>query len=57
MVDVEFVESFAGVVSLEEIRATEKLEGMVLLNRARLSVQPVAKEEFQIIRKMGRAKK
>jgi len=57
MVDVEFVESFASVVSLDEIKATEKLEGMVLLNRLRLSVQPVAKEEFQIIRKMGRAKK
>ena len=56
MVDVEFVESFAGIVSLEEIRATEKLGGMVLLNRARLSVQSVTKEEFQIIRKMGRAK-
>ena len=57
MVDVEFVESFASVVSLDEIKATEKLEGMVLLNRLRLSVQPVAKEEFQIIRKMGRARK
>ena len=57
MVDVEFVESFAGIVSLDEIKASDELEGMVLLNRARLSVQPVTKEEFQIIRKMGRAKK
>ena len=56
MVDVEFVESFAGVVSLEEIKATNTLGKMALVNRARLSVQPLTKEEYQIIRKMGRAK-
>ena len=56
MVELEFVEAFGGVVSLEEIKATADLGGMVLVNRARLSVQPVAKEEFQLIRKMGRKK-
>jgi predicted RNA-binding protein with PUA-like domain len=56
MVDVEFLEAFAGVVSLEEIKATAQLGEMVLVNRARLSVQPVTKEEFQVIRRMGRAK-
>jgi predicted RNA-binding protein with PUA-like domain len=56
MVDVEFVQAFAEVVSLEEIRNKDGLSDMVLVNRARLSVQPVTKEEFQIIRRMGRAK-
>jgi predicted RNA-binding protein with PUA-like domain len=56
MVDVAFVEAFAAVVSLDEIRKQDGLGDMVLVNRARLSVQPVTKEEFQIIRRMARAK-
>ena len=55
--DVEFVEAFGEVVSLEEIKATPALGGMALVNRARLSVQSVSKEEFQLLRKMGRKKK
>lgn len=57
MVDVAFGEAFVDVVSLEEIRATPDLAGMVLLKRSRLSVQPVSGEEFRLIRKMGRKKK
>jgi len=57
MVDVAFDEAFVEVVSLEEIRATPDLAGMVLLKRSRLSVQPVSGEEFRLIRKMGRKKK
>ena len=57
MVDVSFQEAFGGVVTLEEIRGTPDLGEMVLVKRARLSVQPVTREEFQIIRKMGRKKK
>ena len=56
MVDVEFVEAFAEVVSLDEIRGQSGLSDMVLVNRARLSVQPVTKDEFQIIRRLGGAK-
>ncbi len=56
MVDVEFVEAFSEVVSLNEIKATPELEEMALLKKLRLSVQPVTKEEFGIIRKMGRRK-
>jgi predicted RNA-binding protein with PUA-like domain len=56
MVDVEFVEAFEEVVSLEEIKDTTELGEMVLVKRARLSVQPVEKDEFQLIRKMGRKK-
>lgn len=57
MVDVAFVEAFPQVVGLNEIKATPALEEMVLVKRARLSVQPVEKAEFQLIRKMGRKKK
>jgi len=54
MVDVEFVEAFEEVVSLGEIKAAAELQDMVLVKRARLSVQPVSKKEFQVIRRMGR---
>ena len=56
MVDVAFVEAFREVLRLEEIRATPELGEMALVKRARLSVQPVEKEAFQLIRKMGRKK-
>jgi predicted RNA-binding protein with PUA-like domain len=54
MVDVEFVEAFPEVVSLEAIKSVQGLRGMTLLNRSRLSVQPVTREEFGMIRKLGR---
>jgi len=57
MVDVSFVEAFSEVVSLEEIKAAPDLEEMVLVKRARLSVQPVKREEYQSILKMGWKKK
>ena len=56
MVDVEYVEGFEEVVSLNEIKARPDLAEMALIKRARLSVQPVTKEEFQIIKKMGKKK-
>jgi predicted RNA-binding protein with PUA-like domain len=56
MVDVEFVERFAEVVSLDELRATEGLEEMGVLRRGnRLSVMPVTGAEFRIVRKLGRS--
>lgn len=57
MVDVSFVEAFSEVVSLEEIKAAPDLGEMVLVKRARLSVQPVKREEYQSILKMGWKKK
>lgn len=57
MVDIEFQAAFSQVVSLEEIKATPELREMTLVKRARLSVQPVEKEEYELIRKMGRKKK
>ncbi len=40
-------------VPLDAIKASRKLSGMALLRLARLSVQPVAPEEFREIEKMG----
>ena len=55
VVDVEFVEKFAEVVTLEKIKATKALAGMMVAKRgARLSVQPVEKKHFEIVRKLGR---
>ncbi len=54
MVDVEFVEKFPELLPLGDLREVDGLEEMVLFKRSRLSVQPVTKEEFGIIRKLGR---
>jgi predicted RNA-binding protein with PUA-like domain len=55
VVDVEFVEKFPAVVSLEEIKATKELAGMMVAKRgARLSVQPVEKRHFEVVRRLGR---
>lgn len=57
MVDVEYVEGFDDVVTLNDIKARPELADMVLVKRARLSVQPVTKEEFQVIKKMGKKRR
>ena len=54
MVDVAFVEKFPREVSLQEIKETAALNDMVLVNRSRLSVQPVEKAEFDRIVKMAK---
>ena len=48
---VDFVpkEALKRPVSLEEIKADKRLSEMVLLKISRLSVQPVRKEEFDVI--------
>ena len=54
MVDVEFESQFKNFVSLEQIKNTPALKTMVLVRPgSRLSVQPVEKEHFEMIRKMG----
>lgn len=55
MVDVEFVEKFDGPVPLAVLKQTPGLEDMVLVKRSRLSVQPVAPEEFDIVLRLARA--
>ncbi len=54
MVDVAFVEKFKHFVSLAELKAQAKLKNMTLFRRGRLSVQPVAQEEFEWICGLGR---
>ncbi len=54
LVDVEFVEKFKRFVSLEEIKNEPKLAGMLVLKKGqRLSVQPVERGHFEVLRKMG----
>ncbi len=55
MVDVEFVEKWKRLVSLDTLKTTKGLEEMVVTKRSRLSVQPVRKKEFEIVRKLGRS--
>jgi predicted RNA-binding protein with PUA-like domain len=56
MVDIGFVEKFAGTVSLETLKATKGLEKMMVIRKgSRLSVQPVTPAEYDIVVKLGRA--
>lgn len=55
MVDIEFVEKFPRLIPLSELREVDDLQEMVLLNRSRLSVQPVTRDEFKIIREFARS--
>jgi len=49
MVDVRAVTPFKHPVTLEAIKADPRLKDMVLVNNSRLSVQPVAAQEWKII--------
>jgi predicted RNA-binding protein with PUA-like domain len=54
MVDVEFVEEFPRVLSLAALKDNPALEGMLITRRGmRLSVQPVSKEHFEEVIRMG----
>ncbi len=55
MVDIAFVEKLPRAVSLPEIKDTKALSEMVLVNRSRLSVQPVRKSEYDLILRMSRS--
>jgi predicted RNA-binding protein with PUA-like domain len=55
MVDIGFVERFDGVVSLDTLKATAGLEQMMVTQKgSRLSIQPVAKPEYDIVARIGR---
>lgn len=57
MVDVEFVEKFPELVSLPELKANPKLDGMLVVKRGtRLSVQPVEKKHFDEVLRMAKRK-
>lgn len=53
-VDIEFVEKFAGIVALATLRETPGLEKMLVINKSRLSVQPVTEAEYRIVVELGR---
>ena len=55
VVDIRHERDLKQPVSLPKIRETPGLEEMVLVNRSRLSVQPVRPEEWRIVVKMGGA--
>ena len=52
-VDVAAVRPLSTPVSLEQIKANQRLAGMVLVRQPRLSVQLVTEAEWQIVCKMG----
>jgi predicted RNA-binding protein with PUA-like domain len=57
MVDVQAVEAFPRVITLQELRGVKGLEKMVLLQQgSRLSVQPVTAKEWQVICKLAGVK-
>lgn len=55
MVDVKFKKKFKEIVTIQELKQIPGLEGMVVNQRgSRLSIQPVTKEEWQIITKYSK---
>jgi predicted RNA-binding protein with PUA-like domain len=55
MVDIRFVERFPEVIPLATLKEARGLEKMVVNQKgSRLSVQPVTKQEFEIVRRLGR---
>ncbi len=49
VVDLMPVEKFPKPVTLKEIKADTRLADIALIRQSRLSVQPIKKEEFDII--------
>ncbi len=49
MVDVRFVTEFPRVVTLDEIKLIPELSDMILVQRSRLSVQPVEPRHYALI--------
>ena len=53
-VDIKAVRPFEDAVTLDDIKADERLADMILVRNSRLSVQPVTAEEWQTICAMGK---
>ena len=53
MVDLKAVKPLPRPVTLEAIKAEERLAKMILVTNSRLSVQPVTEEEWRIVCEMG----
>ena len=56
MVDIEFLEKFPEIVSLDTLKETKELDEMVVTKRSRLSVQPVTAAEWKVVKKLGNGK-
>ena len=54
VIDVEFAEKFPVFVPLDALRETPGLEKMLVINRSRLSIQPVTDAELEIVVRLGR---
>ncbi len=54
MVDIGYVGTFKEPITLETLKSTPGLEQMMVIRRgSRLSVQPVSREEWDLIMKLG----
>ncbi|MCP4448468.1 MAG: EVE domain-containing protein [Myxococcales bacterium] len=57
MVDVAYVSTLGRCVSLDEMKEVPGLSEMLVIRKGmRLSVQPVQKNEFQLVKKLGNTK-
>lgn len=55
-VEVAYVERFVNTIPLATLKATPGLEKMMVTQKgSRLSVQPVTRQEYQIVARLGRA--
>jgi predicted RNA-binding protein with PUA-like domain len=52
-VDIEPVQKLKTPVTLKQIKSESRLENIALIKQSRLSVMPVAKEEFECILSLG----
>ncbi len=55
-VDIKAVRPFETPVTLDDIKAEDRLAEMVLVRNSRLSVQPVTDREWRIVCEMGQTK-
>jgi len=53
MVDIRYCLPLARELTLEELKTHQELSGMVLLQRSRLSIQPVSREEWEMLLHLG----
>ena len=53
MIDLQPVKKLNKIVTLEEIKNNTNLKDMVLVNRSRLSIQPVTKQQWEVIINMS----
>lgn len=53
VVQVKAVKKFKRMITLQEIKQSEPLKNMVLMKNTRLSVQPVLKEDYQMLLAMA----